>query len=151
MIQTATVKTPEGGSKKQNINTGEVSNRGIELEASWHINEHLLLHTNHSFLYMKYHVLGAPEYKGYLSGQFRQGRWSVSAGLQQICGLFTAVGTDDDPQETFTLLNATVNYQLSSALHMWFKGDNLLGQQYEINAGYPMPRATFMTGINVKF
>lgn len=151
MIQTATVKTPEGGSKKQNINTGEFSNRGIELEASWHINEHWILHTNHSFLYMKYHVLGAPEYKGYLSGQYRQGRWSVSAGLQQICGLFTAVGTDEDPQETFTLLNATVNYQLSSALQMWFKGDNLLGQQYEINAGYPMPRATFMTGINVKF
>lgn len=151
MIQTVTVKTPEGGSKKQNINTGEVSNRGIELEASWHINEHWLLHTNQSFLYMKYHVLGAPEYKGYLSGQYRQGRWSVSAGLQQICGLFTAVGTDEDPQETFTLLNATVNYQLSSALQMWFKGDNLLGQQYEINTGYPMPRATFMTGINVKF
>lgn len=151
MIQTATVKTPEGGSKKQNINTGEVSNRGIELEASWHINEHWLLHTNHSFLYMKYHVLGAPEYKGYLSGMYRQGKWSVSAGLQQICGLYTAVGTDDDPQETFTLLNATVNYQLSSAIQLWVKGDNLLGQQYEINAGYPMPRATFMTGINVKF
>lgn len=151
MIQTATVKTPEGGSKKQNINTGEVSNRGIELEASWHINEHWHLHTNHSFLYMKYHVLGAPEYKGYLSGMYRQGKWSVSAGLQQICGLYTAVGTDDDPQETFTLLNATVNYQLSSAIQLWVKGDNLLGQQYEINAGYPMPRATFMTGINVKF
>lgn len=151
MIQTATVKTPEGGSKKQNINTGEVSNRGIELEASWHINEHWHLHTNHSFLYMKYHVLGAPEYKGYLSGMYRQGKWSVSAGLQQICGLYTAVGTEDDPQETFTLLNATVNYQLSSAIQLWVKGDNLLGQQYEINAGYPMPRATFMTGINVKF
>ena len=27
----------------------------------------------------------------------------------------------------------------------------LLAQRYEINAGYPMPKATFMGGINVNF
>jgi iron complex outermembrane receptor protein len=27
----------------------------------------------------------------------------------------------------------------------------LLAQKYEINLGYPMPRATFMGGINVNF
>lgn len=151
MIQTATVKTSDGGSKKQNINTGEISNRGIEIEASWMLNEHWTLHTNHSWLHMKNHVLGAPEYKGYLGGQYRNGKWTASAGLQQICGLFTAVGTDDDPAETFTLLNATVNYQLLPKAQLWLKGDNLLAQQYEINAGYPMPRATFMAGINIAF
>lgn len=151
MIQTATIKTADGGSKKQNINTGEISNRGAEFEASWRISDHWTMHTNHSFLYMRYHVLGAPEYKGYFGGQYSGNKWSASAGLQQVCGLFTAVGTNDDPQETFSLLNATVRYQLSSMFQMWVKGDNLLGQQYEINAGYPMPRATFMAGVNVKF
>ena len=30
-------------------------------------------------------------------------------------------------------------------------GDNLLAQKYEIILGQPMPRATFMTGVNLKF
>ena len=30
-------------------------------------------------------------------------------------------------------------------------GENLLAQRYEINAGYPMPRATVMAGINLNF
>jgi iron complex outermembrane receptor protein len=31
------------------------------------------------------------------------------------------------------------------------RGENLLAQQYEIIAGYPMPRATFMGGVNINF
>ena len=31
------------------------------------------------------------------------------------------------------------------------RGENLLAQKYEINAGYPMPRATVMAGINISF
>lgn len=151
MIQTATVSTPDGGSKKQNINTGKISNRGAEFEASWRINGHWALNTNHSFLYMDNHVLGAPEYKGYFGAQFSSGKWDVSTGLQQVCGLFTTVGTSDEIKETFTLLNATVNYQLLPSTQLWLKGENLLAQQYEINAGYPMPRATFMGGVNISF
>jgi hypothetical protein len=30
-------------------------------------------------------------------------------------------------------------------------GENLLAQSYEINLGYPMPRATFMGGVNINF
>lgn len=66
-----------------------------------------------------------------------------------MCGLFTNVGTDDDPTETFTLLGATVGYQVLPWMQLWAKGDNLLGQQYEINAGYPMPKATFMGGVSI--
>ena len=31
------------------------------------------------------------------------------------------------------------------------RGEILLAQRYEINAGYPMPRATVMAGINLNF
>ena len=31
------------------------------------------------------------------------------------------------------------------------RGENLLAQSYEINLGYPMPRATFMGGVNLNF
>ena len=31
------------------------------------------------------------------------------------------------------------------------KGENLLAQRYEINAGFPMPKATVMGGVNINF
>ena len=34
-------------------------------------------------------------------------------------------------------------------IDIWVRGENLLAQKYEINAGYPMPRATVMAGFNI--
>jgi len=69
-------------------------------------------------------------------------------GLQYVNGLYTAVGTSEI-KENFLLLNATAAYRATDNLSVWVKGENLLAQKYEINLGYPMPRATFMAGINV--
>lgn len=78
------------------------------------------------------------------------GKWSVVAGLQYISGLYTAVG-DDEQKENFCLLGCTVKYVLCKNIGLWLRGENLLAQRYEINLGYPMPRATFMGGVNVSF
>lgn len=153
MIQTATVQLPDGTSKKQNVNTGAIANKGVEAEFEWTINPHWQIATNHSYLYMEHHIVAAPQYKGYLGVNMHYGKWSANAGLQQICGLYTAVGARDgnDPTETFTLLNAGVSYRVLPWLTLWAKGENLFGQSYEINAGYPMPGATFMGGVNMRF
>ena len=145
MIQTMPVD-----GKPRNVNTGEIENYGLEAEAAYRINPHWRLTTNHSLLHMKNHVLGAPQYKGFLGADFSQQRWNVVAGLQYINGLYTAVG-DNEKKENFLLLNATVSYRLVNNLALWVRGENLLAQRYEINAGYPMPRATFMAGANVSF
>lgn len=142
MIQTVSGK---------NVNTGEIANRGLELEAAWRVSDNLSLTTNHTFLHMRHHLVAAPKYKAYVGANARCGSWSLAAGLQQVCGLYTAAGTPDDPKESFTLLNLTIGYQVNSQVQLWAKGDNLLAQRYEINAGYPMPRATFMAGVNVRF
>ena len=135
---------------RRNENTGEVENKGVEVEASWRINDRWSLTTNHSYLDMKNPVLAAPQYKGYVGVNFRQQRWTVTAGLMQIAGLYTQTGSDEH-QENFTLLNAIVGYQLCHQVSLYVKGENLLAQRYEINAGFPMPRATFMGGVNVTF
>ena len=145
MIQTMPVD-----GKPRNVNTGEIENYGLEAEAAYRINPHWRLTTNHSLLHMKNHVLGAPQYKGFLGADFSQQRWNVVAGLQYINGLYTAIG-DNEKKENFLLLNATVSYRLVNNLALWVRGENLLAQRYEINAGYPMPRATFMAGANVSF
>lgn len=43
------------------------------------------------------------------------------------------------------------NYQLCKPVSLWLRGENLLAQRYEIIAGYPMPRATFMGGASIRF
>lgn len=134
----------------KNINTGEIENYGAEMEASCRINRHWALNTNHSLLHMENAVVAAPTYKGYLGADFTLNRWAVTVGLQYISDLYTAVG-DNEQKESFCLLNASVAYNIDKGVSLWMRGENLLAQHYEINQGYPMPRATFMGGINVSF
>lgn len=135
---------------RKNVNTGEIENYGAELEAAWRLNSHWRLNTNHSLLHMEHPVVAAPTYKGFLGANYYYGKWMVAAGLQYLSGLYTAVG-DAAQKEHFCLLNASVNYAVSRGLTLWLRGENLLAQRYEINLGYPMPRATFMGGINLSF
>lgn len=145
MIQTQPVD-----GKPRNVNTGEIENFGAELEAQWHINSHWALTTNHSVLHMENKVLAAPEYKGFLGTNCHYNRFRAVVGLQYINGLYTAVGANET-KENFLLLNATVSYAVHRCITLWARGENLLAQRYEINLGYPMPKATFMGGVNVRF
>lgn len=136
--------------QRKNVNTGEIENYGAEIEATWRFNSNLSLTTNHSLLHMEHKIVAAPEYKGFLGASYHQNRWTAIAGLQFISNLYTEVG-DQETKENFCLLNASVSYALTKACSLWVRGENLLAQSYEINLGYPMPRATFMGGVNLNF
>ena len=136
--------------QRKNVNTGEIENYGAEIEATWRVNNNLSLTTNHSLLHMEHKIVAAPEYKGFLGASYHQNRWTAIAGLQFISNLYTEVG-DQETKENFCLLNASVSYALTKACSLWVRGENLLAQSYEINLGYPMPRATFMGGVNLNF
>ena len=145
MIQNAVVD-----GKPRNVNTGEIENYGAEVEVSYRVDSHWALNTNHSFLHMENPVLAAPEYKGFLGASFTQNKWNVVAGVQYINGLYTLLGANEK-KENFCLVNAIVSYNLLDNLRLWVRGENLLAQKYEINAGFPMPKATFMAGVNFNF
>lgn len=134
----------------RNVNTGELENYGVELEANYRVNNYLSINTNHSLLHMKEKVVASPEYKGFLGVDSRLGRWMANAGVQYIRNLYTAVGKEE-AKESFCLVNLNVGYSLTNSVSLWARGENLLAQRYEINLGYPMPRATVMAGINVNF
>ena len=135
---------------RKNVNTGAIENYGVELEAAYRINNYWSVNTNHSILHMEHPVIAAPTYKGFLGANYHYNKWTIVTGLQYINGLYTAVG-DNEQKENFCLLNATVSYNVWKGLNLWIRGENLLAQSYEINLGYPMPRATFMGGINWNF
>ncbi len=134
---------------RKNINTGELRNSGVEMAMDWTVSSHWSVNTNHSYLYMKKAVVSAPTYKGYIGFKMNYGKWNATAGIQELAALYTSVGANET-KENFTLLNATVNYQLIPAVRLWVRGENLLAQRYEYILDTPMPKATFMAGVNVR-
>lgn len=138
------------GTGMLNQNTGKIENCGVEGEIAYRIDPHWSVEANYSYLHMENPVVGAPEHKLYAGAQYTHKRWTVSTGVQYIDNLYTTVG--DNPQtEEFVLWNLNASFRVNRWLDVWARGENLLAQRYEINAGYPMPRATVMAGVNLSF
>lgn len=136
------------GSGMLNQNSGKIENSGFELQAAFRIDRHWQADANYSFLHMSNPVVATPKHKLYAGATFTEGRWSVSSGVQYIAGLYTTVGKNAQTED-FVLWNVRAAFRATKWLSLWARGENLLAQKYEINAGYPMPRATVMGGINI--
>lgn len=104
---------------------------------------------NYGYLHMKNPVIAAPEHKLYAGVVFTRQKWIVSTGVQYVAGLYTSV--NPDRQEHFVLWNLRGQFNVNRWVGLWARGENLLAQRYDINAGYPMPKATVMAGINLNF
>ena len=136
--------------RPRNVNTGDFENWGIELSADYAINRHWSVNGNYSFLRMDTPIVGAPEGKLYVGGKYNNEKWTVTAGLQNISGLYITTGANTQ-KENFTLLNATVSYKVLPWMAIFAKGDNLLAERYQTYDGFYMPKATFMGGVNIDF
>ena len=132
-----------------NVNTGKIENAGVEAQVAYRIVPAWSVDANYSYLHMDNPVLASPEHKLYVGTAFSKGRWNVSTGLQYVAGLYKEL----DPEETedFLLWNVRGSFRVLDGFDVWVKGENLLAQRYEINAGFPMPKATVMAGVNIKF
>ena len=142
------IQTMQVDGKPRNVNTGEIENWGIEVEMSYPLGSHAHVRVNSSYLDMKNIIVAAPTYTDYAGLDYRCGKWFITAGLQYVDELYTAVGANET-KESFWLLDASLTYALTRNVSLWARGENLLAQKYEINLGYPMPRATFMGGVTV--
>ena len=147
------IQTMAVDGKQKNVNTGEISNQGIELDVNYKLNNHWSVTTNHSWLHMEHAIMSTPQYKGYVGANVQYGKWSGNVGVLHLNNLITKLDAkgEIDKKETFTLLNASVNYQLHKSLKLWIKGENLLAQRYQYIDGYPMPKATLRAGVGIKF
>ena len=142
-----TLPNPSGAGKL-NQNSGELHNSGAEIQAAWRISRAWSLNANYSYLHMKEPVIAAPEHKAYAGASWTEGRWSVSTGLQYVAGLYTS--TSPVQKEDFLLWNVRSSFKVCKWLDLWARGENLLAQKYEINAGYPMPGATVVAGFDIR-
>ena len=137
------------GSGMLNQNSGEIENWGAEANVRYQFNPVWSVMANYSWLHMENPVLASPEHKLYGGVNFRKGRWSASTGIQYVKGLYTDL--DAATKENFVLWDMQGSFKATNYLSFYARGENLLAQRYEINAGYPMPKATFMGGVNINF
>ena len=133
-----------------NVNSGEVENKGFELIFNYHATENLRFSANYSYLDMTYKIVGAPEHKLFVSGNYTYNKWNFSTGIQYLGNLYTTVNPEQI-KENALLLNARIIYQAFKWMNFFVRGENLLDTEYEINAGYPMPGITLFGGIGLVF
>lgn len=137
------------GSGMLNQNSGKIENWGAEANIGYQFNPVWGVTANYSWLHMENPVLASPEHKLYGGMNFRKGRWSASSGIQYVKGLYTDL--DAETKENFVLWDVQGSFKATDNVSFYVRGENLLAQRYEIIAGYPMPKATFMGGVNINF
>lgn len=143
MIQTVMVDgTP------RNVNTGRFINKGFEIDATYDIDSDWSVTANYAYLHTATRIVGAPKNRIFGEVAYTPGRWQFSLDVMSIFGLNT-----EETKENYTLLNARAAYtfNLSKPLTIFVKGENLTATRYQINYGFPMPRATVMAGLEWRF
>lgn len=133
-----------------NVNTGEFKNWGLELSGDYIINSKWDINANYSYLRMDKPIVGAPEGKLYIGANYHCGRFGLSAGIQNVNGLYITTG-ENAKKENYTLVNANAWYKATTNIRFFVKGDNLLAERYETYDGFIMPKATFMGGVSIEF
>ena len=143
------VAVPRQGATPLNMNTGEIDNIGVEAEIAYAFRKHWSVDANYSYLHLKEPILSVPTHKLHIGAHYRHERFSVSTAFEYINGLYTA--TNPVQQEDFLLWNVRAKFDAKKWLGFWLKGENLLAQEYETVAGYPMPPTTVMAGVEFRF
>ena len=134
--------------RPRNQNVGKFRNKGVEVAYHWNILSGLRLAANYSFLDMDTPIIGSPRHKGYTSLTYNWRRFLISAGYQWVGGLYLSTGEAEETT-SYGLLDARTEFKASDNLSFYLKADNLLSRKYETVKGFPMPRATIMTGFTL--
>lgn len=130
------------------LNTGEVSNKGLEVALNAAPTSNLKLNATYSFIDMKNPVYATPEHHLFINANYRLKKLQLMASVSHIANL----DNDASPVvnlESYTLLNAKATYLLNRNLKLFVSGENLLDTNYEVNRYYTMPGASFFGGLNI--
>lgn len=135
----------------KNRNTGNFTNKGIELSASLQATERLSLTASHSYLHTSLNDLtAAPKNQFYLAA-----RWCPLSGLtldgsvRAVNGLYVS---PEEKDESYILVGAKASYIVLKSnnaerfLELFTTLDNITDCNYTINRGYKMPGFNLSVG-----
>ena len=133
------------------LNSGEISNKGIEFAFRTEPIENLSLDATYSYVNMKEPVFATPEHHLFFNVSYQLNKLKLIANLQQVSNL------DNDPspvvanEESYAVVNAKAFYRVNRNLKLYISGENLLNTDYEVNRYYTMPGTTVFGGLNIIF
>lgn len=132
----------------KNMNTGRFINKGFEIDATYDIDNTWHITVNYAYLHTDTRIIAAPKNKLYLQAGYTPGNWQFSVDMLSVWDVKT-----EQSVENYALVNARVAYtfRFNKPLTIFAKGENLTATKYQINYGFPMPRATVMAGMEWKF
>ena len=135
---------------RQNRNAGEFTNKGVELSVAYQVLDNLRVDANYSYLHMKKTIVGSPRNMASASVNYTPGKFSFYVDMQLVDQLFLSTG-DNAVKSDYTIFDARIGYKPVKWLELFVNGDNIFGKSYQTMLGFPMPKATFLGGISVKF
>lgn len=143
MIQTVMVDDA-----MKNVNSGKFINKGFELDATYSIDNDWSVTANYAYLHTDTRIVGAPKNKLFAEVDYTPSNWQFTLDFMNIWSL-----NNEETSESYALLNARVAYtfRFKTPLTLFVKGENLTASKYQINYGFPMPRATVTAGAEIKF
>lgn len=144
------IKTLIVGGKPTFVNTGEFNNAGVEVSFNVSLPKNISLNTNYSYISMKEPIIATPTHKFMFSAAYTISKFTLSAQVQTINGLYTQTVPTLE-RENYALLGATAGYKVLKWLELFVTGDNLTNQSYQINYDYPMPGVVVMGGVKFNF
>ncbi|MGQ8335751.1 TonB-dependent receptor [Sunxiuqinia sp. A32] len=132
------------------FNSGEIENKGIEFAASSNAVKNLDLSFTYSFTDMKNPVVSTPKHHLFLNATYHLKKFSINGNIRRIAKM----DNDATPAvnlESYSVLNAKVNYKVRKNLTIYLSGENLTDESYAVNRYYTMPGITIFSGININF
>lgn len=133
----------------KNENTGSFINKGIEIAASSHPLNSLILSASYSWLHSSLkNLTGAPVNQYFLGIDWKiLDNLNVSAELKGVGGLFVADGIK---RQNYALLNLRCGYNIFKCLSLFMRFNNITDARYMINKGYEMPGFNVLGGFELK-
>lgn len=136
------------GRPLNNINTGKFINKGFEVDFNYVLSPSWTFTANYAYLHTDTRIVGAPKNKLFGEVSYSPGQWQFSLDAIGIWGL-----NNEETSQSYGVVNARAAYTvaLRTPLMLFIKGENLTAARYQINYGFPMPKATVMAGLELRF
>lgn len=142
------IQTVRSEGRPLNINTGKFINKGFEVDFNYKLSQIWSFTANYAYLHTDTRIVGAPKNKLFGEISFTPGQWQFSLDAMGVWSL-----NNEETKQSYGLVNARAAYTLAmrTPLTLFVKGENLTAARYQINYGFPMPKATVMAGLELRF
>jgi iron complex outermembrane receptor protein len=132
-------------------NAGDIDNKGIEFALNASLKD-AAFNVTYSYIDMANGpVYATPKSHLFISGRYNLNRLGFMASIENIDELDTNPSPAFSSLQSYTLVNAKVNYNFWGTAEIFVSGKNLFDTEYETLTFYTMPGITVFGGLNFSF